>query len=206
MRKTGILFLGGLLSVLAGCQNRPVDNLKSAQPAVRLGNNILVNGDFNTGTGTPDGWNNRGWDGATPDNFSAANLTGIDIAVVCLTSAYDTAYSAQEASLLYDYVVAGGSLLIMADLSSHPNSNILPVAQQFGIEFGTSDLAAFDMTNDLETHNIFLNTSEVTMYGATELTFTGPDLAVAGLLNDGATLWPRANRRRIILSRLKSAA
>jgi len=75
--------------------------------------------------------------------FTDNNLAATDIAVVCVTSAFDSPCSAAQAYRLAGFVNAGGGLLIMG---AHPfppagnaNIHIQPVADKFGITLAASD-------------------------------------------------------------------
>ncbi len=86
------------------------------------------------------------------------NLTDVDIAVVCITSAFSSPYSDDEANILAGFVNAGGGLLI---LGTHPslgtgNTNIQPVATEFGITLAASGAAVeVSYTPDALEHPVF---------------------------------------------------
>ena len=60
------------------------------------------------------------------------SLTRFLAIVVCLGSAWDSAYSTAEVNAITNYVGSGGGLLIMGDNTDCPNGNVQPVATPFG--------------------------------------------------------------------------
>ena len=121
----------------------------------------------------------------TSDGFLTDDPAGYDVIVVCLTSAFDdnSEYTSDEVDRIVDFVNDGGGLLIMGDqqrLHPNPNENIQPVASQFGITFGPSDLDPLSIyTSDLTDHPIFDGVDEMFMYAARELSVSGPAFPVA---------------------------
>ena len=124
--------------------------------------------------------------------FTDTNLAITDIAVVCITSAYNSSYSTTEADALASFVDAGGGLLIMG---SHPflnvgagNSNIQPVADEFGITLAASGDAtvAGPYTLALE-HPVFAGfteTDHIYMPAAGEITIDENGFALAQMSGD----------------------
>lgn len=123
----------------------------------------------------------------TSAGFTDDNLAGTDIAVVCITSAYYSPYSAAEADRLADFVDAGRGLLIMG---SHPflsgdNSNIQPVADKFGITLAASgDTYTYSGSPTLEAleHPVFAGfteTDRIYMQLAGEITVGANAFALA---------------------------
>jgi hypothetical protein len=118
--------------------------------------------------------------------FTENYLANTDVAVVCITSAYNSAYSDAEATLLADFVNEGGGLLIMG---THPylnlgsgNSNIQPVADKFGITLATSGtIYTGTYTLALE-HPVFAGFTEndrISMPAAGEIAIDEDDLDLA---------------------------
>ncbi|MHC4085883.1 MAG: hypothetical protein ACYSU5_11830 [Planctomycetota bacterium] len=78
----------------------------------------------------------------TTQGFLVDNPAGYDVIVVCLTSAFDSEYTSEEVDRIVDFVNDGGGLLIMGDRLAAPNANIQPVASEFGITLGLSDVVS----------------------------------------------------------------
>lgn len=116
------------------------------------------------------------------NNFSSTNLAGVDIAVVAVTSSWDSEYSIDEITDIKNFVGNGGGLLIMADYNSN-NSNIQALASEFGV--GISSGNAFGLvTNstitDFSDHSILEGVDQLMMTrGASELLLSGEATSVA---------------------------
>ncbi len=65
------------------------------------------------------------------------NLSPFRIIVICLGSAWNSAYSSVEADSLVAFVDRGGSLLVMGDNTGCPNANLTPVLSRFNMLSGT---------------------------------------------------------------------
>lgn len=117
----------------------------------------------------------------TDSAFNSTNLTGIDVAVVAVTSSFNSAYSTAEIEALATFVGNGGGLLIMGDTTSTPIGNINSLALEFGISFGPTNIDIFDfgVTDFPNSHDIFDGISEVSMDGASEITLSGSAVEVA---------------------------
>jgi len=129
----------------------------------------------------------------TSRGFLIDDPAGYDVVVVCLTSAFNSSYtSTDEVQRIVDFVDDGGGLLILGDqqrLHPNPNENIQPVASQFGITFGPSDLTPLSVyTSDLTNHPIFDGVDEMFMYAAMELSVSGPAFPVAWQEGTGKTI------------------
>ena len=124
------------------------------------------------------------------NNFSSSNLMGADVAVVAVTSSYETAYSNDEITDIKNFVSNGGGLLIMGDYASH-NSNIQALASEFGVGFGSAN--AFGKVyvgeiTDFSDHPIFEGVGDLVMLsGASELLLSGDATSVARYY-DGKTM------------------
>lgn len=117
---------------------------------------------------------------STSNGFLVDDPAGYDVIVVCLGSAWDTAYSAAEVWQIVDYVNAGGGLLILGDNTDCPNPNIQPVADGFGIGLGLSSISpGDDYTSNLAAHPIFDGVSEIYMEDAGEISAGGASSLVA---------------------------
>ena len=119
--------------------------------------------------------------------FTDNNLAAADIAVVCVTSAYNSPYSTAQTDRLAGFVNAGGGLLIMG---GHPflpggNSNdyIQPVADKFGITLAaSSDTYSGLYTPDALEHPVFAGfaaTDSIYMQAAGEITVGENGFALA---------------------------
>ena len=116
----------------------------------------------------------------TSDGFLTDDPAGYDVIVVCLTSAFYSSYTSAEVDRIVDFVNDGGGLLIMGDLLAAPNANIQPVASEFGITLGLSDLSPYDiLTAGHTNHPIFDGVDEIFMYAAAELSAQSPAFPVA---------------------------
>jgi hypothetical protein len=117
----------------------------------------------------------------TSEGFTSENLAAHDVAVVCVGSAADSAYTAQEVTYLTEFVAAGGGLLIMGDQQRlRLNENVQPVASAFDITLGVSELfAGALLVTDLATHSTFDGVSEVYMYAPGELSASEPASEIA---------------------------
>ena len=119
----------------------------------------------------------------TDSGFTSASLSGVDVAVVSVMSAWDSAYSTAEVDALTTFVNNGGGLLIMSEYQAAPNANIAAVASAFGISLEVSDLSPYsvDITN-LAGHSVFdmieaVNT--VHFYAGSELGVSGDAYGIA---------------------------
>lgn len=94
--------------------------------------------------------------------FTENYLANTDIAVVCITSAFTSSYSAAEATLLADFVNDGGGLLILGTNPSLGNGNIQPVAGKFGITLAASgdDAYSGNYTPEDIDHPVFAGFAE----------------------------------------------
>ena len=128
----------------------------------------------------------------TSQGFLVDDPAGYDVIVVCLTSAFDSSYTTAEVERIVDFVDDGGGLLIMGDqqrLHPNPNENIQPVASQFDITFGPSDLTPLSIyTSDLTDHPIFDGVDEMFIYAARELSVSGLAFPAAGQEGTGKTI------------------
>ena len=116
----------------------------------------------------------------TSDGFLIDDPADYDVIVVCLASAFDTAYASDEVQRILSFVNNGGGLLLMGDIHTSPNANIQPVADEFGIILGVSSLDPLHLyTSDLTDHPIFDGISQIYMYAAGELTASSPASATA---------------------------
>lgn len=64
------------------------------------------------------------------------DLSPYRIIVLCLGSAWNSAYSSAEADSLVAFVNRGGSLVIMGDNTGCPNANLAPVLSRFNMTAG----------------------------------------------------------------------
>ncbi len=116
----------------------------------------------------------------TSQGFLVDDPAGYDVLVVCLTSAFYSSYTSFEVERIVDFVDNGGGLLIMGDRQAAPNANIQPVASEFGITLGTSDVLPYDiLTTEHIDHPIFDGVDQISMYAASELSVDAPALPMA---------------------------
>lgn len=116
--------------------------------------------------------------------FTDTNLAATDVAVVCITSAFYSPYTAAEADRLAGFVNAGGGLLIMG---AHPfligGNNIQPVADKFGITIAASnDIYQGSYTPEALEHPVFAGfteTDSIFMQAAGEITVGANGFALA---------------------------
>lgn len=116
----------------------------------------------------------------TSQGFLVDDPSGYDVIVVCLTSAFYSTYTSAEVERIADFVDNGGGLLIMGDLLTAPNANIQPVASEFGITLGVSNLFPTEIyTTEHTDHAIFDGIDEIFMYAAAELSTDKPAFPLA---------------------------
>ncbi len=124
----------------------------------------------------------------TTSAFDSANLVGIDVAVVAVTSSYYSVYGTSEIAALKTFVDSGGGLLIMGDRISTPIGNINPLASEFGISFGPTDIGSFGVNvTDFSAHEIFDGINQVSLYAASEITLSGSAVSVGRDVESGKT-------------------
>jgi len=134
----------------------------------------------------------------TSQGFLADDPSEYDVIVVCLTSAFYSSYTPAEVDRIADFVDNGGGLLIMGDLLAAPNANIQPVASEFGITLGLSNVVS-DRSNIYEVYTSeldlshpvfsgFATSDEIFMYAAGELSVTGPAFPVVWQEGTGKTI------------------
>ena len=119
----------------------------------------------------------------TSDGFLVDDPGEYDVIVVCLPSAYYSAYTPDEVARIVNFVEDGGGLLLMGDQQHHPNINIQPIASKFGIIFGPTDLEPYEVyTSDLDrSHPVFAGFDEedqIFLYAAGELS-VNPAFSIA---------------------------
>jgi len=118
-----------------------------------------------------------------PCGFTDTTLLGVDVAVVCVMSAWDSAYSAAEVDALTTFVDNGGGLLIMSEIQAAPNGNIEDIATEFDIDLGVSDLSSSTITlSDLADHPVFdevETVSLITFFSSAELGVSGDAYGIA---------------------------
>ena len=125
----------------------------------------------------------------TSQGFLTDDPSGYDVIVVCLTSAFYSTYTSTEVEHIVDFVEDGGGLLIMGDLLAAPNANIQPVASEFGITLGVSNLNPTEIyTSEHADHPIFDGIDEIFMYAASELSAITPAFPAAWQEGNGKIL------------------
>lgn len=125
----------------------------------------------------------------TSQGFLTDDPAGYDVIVICLTSAFYSGYTSDEVERIADFVENGGGLLIMGDLLAAPNANIQPVASEFGITLGVSNLNPTEIyTSEHTDHPIFDGVDEIFMYAAAELTTVNPAFPAAWQEGTGKTI------------------
>jgi hypothetical protein len=103
----------------------------------------------------------------TTSGFLVDDPAGYSAIVIAVGSSWDTEYSAAEVDVIKNYVNAGGGLLLMADNPSTMLFDILPVAQAFGFDIGTSEVVPYDTyTSDLTPDPIFDGVTSIYMRAA----------------------------------------
>ena len=110
----------------------------------------------------------KGYTIDTTSDISSADLDQYDVLVICLGSAWTSAYTTAEVNAIESFVHDGGGLLIMGDNPNTPVENINPVAQAFGTTCGVSSTDSI-ITN-MDVHPILGGVSELTLNSGGELT------------------------------------
>jgi hypothetical protein len=118
------------------------------------------------------------------------DLSQYDVLVICLGSAWNSAYTDSEVAAIETFVANGGGLLIMGDnASSTPNHNINPVAQAFGTTCGVTDISPTDVCiTDFMTHEIFNGVTTICYVAAGELAAQAPSVEAAWAPNGQVAL------------------
>ena len=114
----------------------------------------------------------------TTAGVNNVNLASYNVVVVCLGSNWNTVYTTAEISALNTFVQNGGGLLILGDNTGCPNANINPLAQQFGITLGVSNISDY-LTNLQSGHPVYSGVDTVYMLAAGELTVTSSATLIA---------------------------
>jgi hypothetical protein len=123
-------------------------------------------------------------EGYTVDTTTAGvdnvDLSVYDVLVVCVGSAWYSAYTASEITAIETFVNNGGGLLVMGENTNTPNGNINPVAQAFGATCGVSYLTPDDLYfANFAAHAIFTGCSQIYYRAAGELSASSPGQLVA---------------------------
>ncbi len=118
---------------------------------------------------------------STTTDFAGANLSNIKVLVICLGSAWNSAYTSAEISKIQTFVQNGGGLLILGDNAvTTPNVNIKPIAQAFGVTLGVSSIfPASVLVTNFTAHSIFNGVSELYIQVGGEITATSPATIMA---------------------------
>ena len=126
----------------------------------------------------------------TSQGFLVDDPADYHVIVVCLGSAWSSAYTSAEVARIVDFVGDGGGLLIMGDNTGCPNPNIQPVASPFGVSLGVSDVFPYydTYTSDLVSHPIFDGVSEIYMCVAGEISAAAPSIELAWQEGTGKAL------------------
>ena len=139
-------------------------------------------------------------------NTADAGILNIDlnqygVLVICLGSAWNSAYSTDEVAAINSFVQNGGGLLVMGDNTECPNENINPVAQAFGTTCGLSNLYPSDLNvNDLTPHPIFDGVSEFFMRAAGEVRGVPPSEEVAWTDSKGTITVTTLGSGRVVVT------
>ncbi len=103
------------------------------------------------------------------------NLDDYQIIVICLGSAWNSVYTADEVNKIKQFVESGGGLLIMGENTDCPNPNINPISHEFGTELGLSSLNPTDLyITNLGSHPIFQGISTIMMRAAGQISGAPP--------------------------------
>ncbi|MHC4110712.1 MAG: PEP-CTERM sorting domain-containing protein [Planctomycetota bacterium] len=119
----------------------------------------------------------------TSQGFLTDDPAGYDVIVVCLMSGFYSSYTSAEVDRIVDFVDDGGGLLIMGEQLAATNANIQPIASEFGITLGISDVVSsppniYELyTSELDlSHPVFSDftaTDQIFLYAASELSVSG---------------------------------
>jgi len=97
------------------------------------------------------------------------DLDNYDVIVICVGSADNSVYSADEVTAIENFVNGGGGLLIMGDNTDMNNQNISPISEAFGTTLGISHISPFDVyITNITAHAIFTGVSQIYMKAAGE--------------------------------------
>lgn len=137
-------------------------------------------------------------------NTADAGILNIDlnqygVLVICLGSAWNSAYTTDEVAAINSFVQNGGGLLVMGENPNCPNENINPVAQAFGTKCGLSDLSYLNVT-DLTPHPIFDGVSDFFMVAAGEVRGVPPSEEVARTDSKGTITVTTLGSGRVVVT------
>jgi hypothetical protein len=114
------------------------------------------------------------------------DLSAYDVVVACLTSAWDSAYTADEVDDLEAFVTAGGGLLILSEqpgtpgaaTPGPPTANLALLAAAFGVSTGISSLGSNDVTA-FARHTVTQGLDSLKLSGGGALNVDSPASAIA---------------------------
>ena len=126
----------------------------------------------------------------TDQGIQNVDLTQYCVLVICVGSAWGSAYTSGEVADIVAYVNQGGGLLVMADNPDTPAElNLNPVTQAFGTSVAVSLPVPFDLVfTNLAAHEIFAGVNEVTFQAAGELVGVVPSVEAAWTSLDEAMI------------------
>lgn len=121
------------------------------------------------------------------EDFFSADLSSYDALVISALTSRESEYSSAEVTKIADFVTNGGGLLVMGDNSSVlANSNIQPIASQFGVTLGVSSPNPDPFILGLdESHPVFNGVSQLHFQGPGELLVSTPSVELAWVEDGG---------------------
>ncbi len=103
------------------------------------------------------------------------DLSTFDVVVICLGSAWESAYTYDEVAALLDFEGAGGGILVMSDNDGCPNENLDLLLSSFGVSTGLSTVQPLDLfLADFISHPIFNGIESLYLRAAGELGIISP--------------------------------
>jgi len=119
-------------------------------------------------------------------DFLSTDLSSYDALVISVLTSRESEYSSAEVTKITDFINSGGGLLIMGDNSSVPNSNIQPIASQFGLSLGASSPNPVPFVLSLDdSHPIFDGVSQLHFQGPGQLLVSTPSVELAWVDDGG---------------------
>jgi hypothetical protein len=108
------------------------------------------------------------------------DLSAYAVVVICVTSAWNSAYTETEVAALQDYMAQGGGILVMGENTDCPNENVNPVTQPQGVTCGAGYPTPVDLYfSDFAAHQLFDGVTTLFHRASGELSATGPGVPVA---------------------------
>jgi Domain of unknown function (DUF4350) len=98
------------------------------------------------------------------------DLSTFDVVVICIGSAWYSAYTPAEVAALLDFEAAGGGLLVLSENSACPTENLDPLLSAFNVTSGHDTIEPLDLyIFDFASHPIFIGINSLYLRAAGSL-------------------------------------